>query len=280
MTTFYSLTVSYGYAGYGNVAINSNYEAVTINSIGSYPLQFQMDNNPVVGIGPSGVAIGYNTNPATRQLDVASYQPDVARFYGGLNYTDNGVRLTTDQSNSSIGLILEQRSADSAGGIRIDNAGNVSIHAGESMDAQLSTSTARIVVLPTGRIGMNTETPQNMLHVVGGIRTTAYSDIDPFANTIPTVNIDVVLDTWLNIQYRTAKYIVQITDPVSGNIDISEVLLAHSNGVGHFTVYNNVNSNGSLGTIGYNINGDLVNLTLNNNIAGVIVKVSVFYITI
>lgn len=267
-------------AGYGDLEINSNVGVVEVNSVGSLPVQFQMDEVTNLVISSTGVSIGYGTAVATRALDVNSAAPDVARFHGSANYSDNAVRLTTDQSNSSMGLILEQRSADSAGGIRIDRNGNISIHSGASMDAQLSSSTARVTVLPNGWVGVATNNPRMPLHVAGGMRTTSYSDIDPVSNTINTTLSAVLLDTWTDTIYRTARYTVQVTNPANGNVDVTQAILVHANGVAHMTTYGNVNSGGSLGTISCQTNGSQVQLLYTAAVAGVVVKLDAHYITI
>ena len=280
MTTFNPLIVTSGYPGYGNLEILSAPNSVQIDSIGSLPVSFQMDANIVVGIGTTGVAIGLGTTSATRQLDVAARAPDIARFYGGSNYTDSGIRITTDQSNSTAGIILEQRFADSVGGLRIDQSGNISIHAGASMDSQLSNSTARITVLPLGMTGFGTENPQNNLHVVGGIRTTGYCDIDPTPTVITSTGLAVQIDSWVLTQYRTARYTVQVTNIATADVDVSEVLLTHAHGIPYFTILGNANNQGPLGTLAADTNGDIMQFTITNTISGIAVKLSATYLTI
>lgn len=280
MATFNPLIVTTGYPGYGKLDMISVANATVLDSIGSLPIQIQMDGNLVCGIGTAGVSIGMGTTAPTRQLDVASAGSDIARFYGSQNYSDNGVRITTDQSNSTAGVILEQRFADSVGGLRIDQSGNISIHAGASMDSQLSTATARLTILPLGMTGLGTTNPQNNLHVVGGIRTTGYSDFDPTPTVITTTGIAVQIDSWILTQYRTARYTIQVTNPLTANVDITELLMTHAHGVPYYTVIANTNNAGSLGTLAADTNGDIMQLTITNTISGIVVKVFATYITI
>ena len=280
MAIFNIINVTNGYPGFGNLEIIGTSGAVLFDSFGSLPFQFSMDGNLICGIGTTGVAIGLGTTPASRQLDVASSALDIARFYGSRDLTDIGVRITTDQPNSTAGLILEQQAGDSAGGIRIDNMGNVSIHAGENMFSQLSNSSARITILPLGMVGFGTNAPQNNLHVVGGIRLTTYTDIDPIPTVLTGTLLAVQIDGWLLSEYRTARYTVQVTNPVTDDIDVTEVLLTHSNGVPYMSILSNINSNGSLGTLGADTDGDEMQFTITNLISNLVVKLSAEYITL
>ena len=280
MAIFNIINVTNGYPGFGNLEIIGTSGAVLFDSFGSLPFQFSMDGNLICGIGTTGVAIGLGTTPASRQLDVASSALDIARFYGSRDLTDIGVRITTDQPNSTAGLILEQQAGDSAGGIRIDNMGNVSIHAGENMFSQLSNSSARITILPLGMVGFGTNAPQNNLHVVGGIRLTTYTDIDPIPTVLTGTLLAVQIDGWLLSEYRTARYTVQVTNPVTDDIDVTEVVLTHSNGVPYMSILSNINSNGSLGTLGADTDGDEMQFTITNLISNLVVKLSAEYITL
>lgn len=278
-----NLIVTNNNVGFGEMEFSAAYQAVRINSNSNgnnYPILLELDGQVVANISGDGMAIGYGVGFAQCSLDVYTDTADIAHLYTSSNDSDNGVRLITDQSNASMGLMLDHVYANSMGGIRIDNTGKISIHAGESSGAQLSSSSAKITVLTTGRVGIGISTPENNLHVAGGVRTTDYSDIDPASNTINTTGIAVVIDTWTNYTYRTARYTVQVTNPGTGDVDISEVLLTHANGADHIAVYANANSGGSLGTIGSSIDGSMVQLTLTNSISGISVKLDKRYITL
>ena len=280
MAIFNIINITNGYTGFGNLDIVSASQAVQFDSLGSLPYLFQLDGNVSVGIGTTGVSVGLGSNKPTRQLDVGANDADVAQFYSSLNNSDNGVRITTDQPNASSGIILEQRIANSVGGVRIDKSGNISIHAGASMDSQLSNSTARVTILPLGMVGLGTNNPQNNLHVIGGIRYTTYADVDPIPTVLTTTLIAVQIDGWLLSEYRTARYTIQVTNPATDDIDISEVLLSHSNGVPYMSIISNINSGGSLGSLGADTTGDEMQFTITNLISSIVVKVSANYITL
>ena len=148
------------------------------------------------------------------------------------------------------------------------------------MDSQLSNSTARVTILPLGMVGLGTNNPQNNLHVIGGIRYTTYADVDPIPTVLTTTLIAVQIDGWLLSEYRTARYTVQVTNPATDDIDISEVLLSHSNGVPYMSIISNINSGGSLGSLGADTTGDEMQFTITNLISSIVVKVSANYITL
>jgi len=86
--------------------------------------------------------------------------------------------------------------------------------------------------------------------------------------TINTTNSEIV-DTFSKIDYRTAKYIVQMTE--SGNYHSQEVLLVHDDTNVYMTQYAKVTSNTDLGVVDAEVSGDNVNLlvtptTANTNI--------------
>jgi len=278
-----NLIVTNNNVGFGEMEFSAAYQAVRINSNSggnNYPILLELDGQIVANISGYGMAIGYNVGFAQCALDIYTDTPDMAHLYTSSNNTDNGVRLITDQSNASMGLMLDHIYAAKMGGMRIDHNGNISIHAGESTGSQLSNSSAKITVLPQGRVGIGVVSPANALHVAGGVRTTDYSDIDPVTTPIAATLVAIPIDTWNNTVYRTARYVVQITDSITGDIDIREVLLAHANGAAVMTTVGSMASSGVLGTLSSSISGTTVTLALATSINGISVKLDKRYITL
>jgi hypothetical protein len=262
--------------------ISSGNNTVTFNSVNNTPISFQIGSANVANLSSQGLFIGIGTTSwqATRTLEVESFDPDIALFQGLEDFVDHGVRLTTDQDYSSIGVILEHRVANAVGGIRIDNQGNVSIHSGESMNAQLSTASTRLLINPAGQVGIGTTVPRAQLDVNGTFRTRDFSVSDKDPVYVDTAFIDNVLDAWPMLQYRSARYTVQITDTATGNVDVRSLLMMHANGSPYITEYGAVNNAGSLGVVSTQVNGSVIELVLNSALNTLVVKLESHYITL
>lgn len=276
------LTIRGGVSNWGELDISASNSSVIFNSVQGNAFSFKINSANVANLSSQGLFIGIGTTSwqATRTLEVESYDPDIALFQGLEDFVDHGVRLTTDQDYSSIGLILEHRVANAVGGIRIDNQGNVSIHSGESMNAQLSTASARLLVTPSGQVGIGTGVPRAQLDVNGTFRTRDYSVSDKDPAYVDTAFLDTVIDSWPMLQYRSARYTMQITDTATGNVDVRSLLLMHANGSPYITEYGAVNNAGSLGTVSTQVNGSVVELVLNSALNTLVIKLESHYITL
>jgi len=120
----------------------------------------------IIVVDNANVTVGIGTHPRAT-LDVRSPYTDAMIVRAEKNNSDNTVRLTTSPANATMGLVLEQRNSNSVGGIRIDQNGNVSIHAGASMDANLSDASRVINILPNNNVGIGSMIPTNQLDVQG-----------------------------------------------------------------------------------------------------------------
>jgi hypothetical protein len=277
-----SIIVRSGPADWAELNISASNASVTFNNVQGDAFSFQVGSANVANLSSQGLFIGIGTTSwqATRTLEVESFDPDIALFQGLEDFVDHGVRLTTDQDYSSIGLILEHRVANAVGGIRIDNQGNVSIHSGESMNAQLSTASTRLLVNPAGQVGIGTNIPRAQLDVNGTFRTRDFSVSDKDPVYVDTAFIDNVLDSWPMLQYRSARYTVQITDTATGNVDVRSLLMMHANGSPYITEYGAVNNAGSLGTVSTQVNGSVIELVFNSPLNTLVVKLESHYITL
>lgn len=133
---------------------------------GSTTTEFNLNGNSAIIIDNSNVTVGIGTAPQTT-LDIYSSQTNPVIIRAVQNNSDNGVRLTTDQTNATMGVLLEQRVSNKLGGMRIDQNGNISIHINESMDANLSDASRVINILTNNNVGIGSMIPQNQLDVQG-----------------------------------------------------------------------------------------------------------------
>lgn len=143
----------------------------------------EIDNSNLITIDNSNLTIGIGTQPQTT-LDIASALTNPLIVRATENNSDNGVRLTTNQPNATMGILLEQRVINKLGGMRIDQNGNISIHVNESMDANLSDASRVINILTNNNVGIGSMIPQNQLDVQGNASISGTLSV----GTVPTVS--------------------------------------------------------------------------------------------
>lgn len=201
------ITGSEIYYNSGQVGINTSLPSATLDVIGNVLIR-STTNITYLGIGPvlminasventnimindapsilidnSNNRVGIGTYPSSSTLEMISTDTDPMRVISTANNSDVGIRFTTSQVNATLGLVLEQRNTNKVGGIRIDQNGNISIHANESMDASLSDSSRIINILPNNNVGIGSMTPRNQLDVQGN----AYISGTLSVGSLPTV---------------------------------------------------------------------------------------------
>lgn len=292
-----------------NISVSDS--TMAVGTITATPIVLRTNSLPRVTINANGnVGIG-STTPIT-VLDVVGKSADISKFYATISDRDSLIRATTSATGSTIGWGVEHRLGDALGGIRIDIDGTVSIHSGENMDADLSTSSARIAIDKYGRVGIGSFIPAYDLDVNGTFKSTGITDnsvgtdrlvginvIDPFytfevggdiagtgaliSNPLP-VTVDTVpllLDTWDTREVRSARYTIQILNglPPDEQVDIIEYAVTHANGVAYDRVVDLYSTGAVLGTASVNYNDGFVELLYTGNDAGNVVKLSKTYIT-
>jgi hypothetical protein len=157
----------------GNIRVVST-EPVTTMQVGANltvlagptTTELAIDGSSAIILDNSNVTVGIGTSPQVT-LDIFSTYTNPLIVRAAQNNSDNGVRLTTNQINATMGMLLEQRISNKLGGMRIDQNGNISIHVNESMDANLSDASRVINILPNNNVGIGSMIPQNQLDVQG-----------------------------------------------------------------------------------------------------------------
>jgi hypothetical protein len=82
--------------------------------------------------------------------------------------------------------------------------------------------------------------------------------LTPTSASFTTTNADQVADTFNKVAYRTAKYLVQMSDGT--DFHTTEVLLIHDGTSAYITEYGTIFTNASMGTIDADISGNDVRL--------------------
>lgn len=254
--------------------------------------------------------VGIGTTSPTASLHVIGNSKDLGRLYTNPALSDSIFRLSTSNSTSTIGLGLEHRSIGWLGGLRINSQGVVSIHAGESQDGYLSTSSAAIAITPGGSVGIGSFLPAYNLDVNGTLRSSGITDISTnltkqvgINKTLPEFTLDVegdiaatgifvnlpsristislapiMIDSWPITVYRTAKYTLQA---VYGNPEVVHVIefnCFHANGTVKIMPIANLSSGASLGTVSANIVSGFVEVYFTSTNIGTLVSTGRFYI--
>jgi hypothetical protein len=140
---------------------------LTINA-SSATTTFDINAANVIVVNNNTLSVGIGSAPQAT-LDVWSRTNDVAIVRALLNNQDNSIRYTTSETNATLGLTFEQRNTNRVGGMRMDQNGNVTLHAGEDMDANLSNASRIITMLPNRNVGINNTNPRQTLDVSGNV---------------------------------------------------------------------------------------------------------------
>lgn len=256
---------------------------VVLSTSDDSPLRVDGNGATLLVVNEQGLSIGTGTTPSVRLEVLETVQSNIALFSSTLDSSDNVVRLETAAANSTIGLLLQQTDANQVGGIRIDQTGDITIHSGANNGAWLADSTVKMLLTPTGELGIGITLPQQRLDVDGGMQWNLpnSANVAPYAVDV----IGVVVDSWDVSIYRSADYTVQVTD-ATGAIEITKLLVMHESGTAHQYIYANLNSGGGdlgptvLGTITAAINGSQMELVYSGAVPGNVVKCDATYITI
>ena len=165
-----------------NLTINSSSQTTTLST--------NYDNVIVITNTTQTVGIG---SVAQSQFEVWSDTNDVMRVHAMVDNADDTIRFTTSTLNTTLGLAFEQTNTNRVGGLRMDQNGNVTLHAGEDMLANLSNTSRVINILPNHNVGIGSTTPRNTLDVAGN----AYISGTLAVGTVPTITGSISAGTAL-----------------------------------------------------------------------------------
>ena len=103
---------------------------------------------------------------------------------------------------------------------------------GATFDQSLNTSDD----VSFANVGINVATPLERLHVDGAIRIDGVSNLETATATLATTT-QTSIDSFLATKFRSCKYTVQITDTVSSEYQVTEILLIHDGTNSYVTTY-------------------------------------------
>lgn len=87
--------------------------------------------------------------------------------------------------------------------------------------------TSRLSITTGGNIGINTTSPSARLDVVGDIEVNSNVNLNSAAATLATVT-KTQIASFAAASFRSAKFIIQIYDSVTGEVQMSELLVVHN----------------------------------------------------
>ena len=127
------------------------------------------------------------------------------------------------------------------------------------------------------RVGIGTATPSEALHVDGAIRVDGVSTLKTSTATVTSTNATTI-DTFDTSVDRSAKYIIQATDTVSGEYQIAEAVCIHDGNTAYITIYGIVYT-GSAEIATYSANYNSANTEFELNATGASANSTVYKVT-
>ena len=158
------------------------------------------------------------------------------------------------------------------------------------IDARVVTTTTEVTALKqgdsnisvsdTGSNGTITFTTDG---VVRGTVTTTFNVNTAVVSNLAATNVGaatVVIDSFPVATYRSAKYLISVSNSGRGDYETQEVVVVHNGTTAYRSAYGIVESNVSLGTTSVAISGGNVELSYTGNFAGNAVKIYKTYIPV
>lgn len=156
-----TFTISTSAPNYPAITFTSEDTLARLNISDASPLMVTANGTDAVVITPSGVSINTGMGPTTALDIVSPPQSNIAVFSTDYDFSDNAVRFHTSAANSTIGLVLQQTSADMVGGIRIGTDGSLSLHVNGNNEGWLDDSTRAVIIDPAGQVSFGSDTIRN-----------------------------------------------------------------------------------------------------------------------
>ena len=205
----------------GNRATGDKFNITQDSTSLGIDIRFTIDDGGNVGIGTDSPDAKLDVNGA-----IAS-GPGTQALNGDAN-------LTLREGDAFAGLDFKSaRTAGNIGGPRFYNTSSTSVPAAQflvevdgSYNFYNGTNGAekRLKIDSAGNVGIGTDAPQETLHVNGSVRIDSTYNLDSATSTLNTTTQTSILAISATT-FGSAKYLIQAYDSVSGERQVSELLL-------------------------------------------------------
>ena len=122
--------------------------------------------------------------------------------------------------------------------------------------------------------------------VVSQANTKVYNDlvvssgiISDKANVNLTQNTPTTIDTFVMNSYRTAKYIVSVSDVAGSKYSAADLMISHNGTSAFITRYGNVNTGAEFVTFNATVSGSNINVTANSTSTSSYCRILRTYVT-
>ena len=244
--------------------------AFTSGAIDVYVNGVHLANSDYTEVNTTTVQLAFNCTSG-QIVEISGYAPQ--SVVGNVNFTAAVNSFTGDGATTAFGLTTANVSTQSAfvfiNGI-LQNPSNA-----YSISANVITFTTA----PSNNDLVEVRIPQlvnaNTTTVVVGTNTIQFTNTALVVSNNQTVNAisQTVIDSYDATLYRTAKYLVQVTDNVSNNYQCDEVMLTHDGATSYISVYGEIVTNTIIATFDTSYVSNNVRLLLTSTSANTTTKV-------
>ena len=301
LTTYASTPVLYTKASSGQVGIMTSAPSTGV-TLHVNATDSMLIPKGTTGNRPTGIAgmMRFNTSLNILEFyDGTTWQSTQGSFtvINYQNFTGDGATLVYTLSTSSTtaatlvainGVLQKPSDAYSVSGTSLTfTEAPIS---GDDIDVRLLTTTTTVTSLAEGDSAVTVTDPGtgNVIVKLDGTNvaywtSSIYSQSTPSVAAVTGTSVGttaVTIDQFPVASYRSAKYIIQVSNSGRGDYETQEVVVTHNGTTASRAAYGIVYTNVALGTSTVTISGGNVQLQFTGNYAGNTVKVAATYIPV